>query len=103
MRVLGNTGMLVSVVGLGFWASFGTKADLRGEKGINKAKECMRIARDAGINLFDNAETYASSSRLSRSNAASHSCVVDRFRTRTLLSPAVPCLPSKVRRAAWRG
>eukprot|EP00962_Isochrysis_galbana_P028200 scaffold8886_cov125-Isochrysis_galbana.AAC.5 len=63
MRVLGNTGMLVSVLGLGFWATYGTRADLLEQEGINKAKTCMRVARDAGINLFDNAETYANASR----------------------------------------
>ena len=28
--------------------------------GIEIAKSCLRVARDAGINLFDNAEVYGS-------------------------------------------
>lgn len=63
MRVLGNTGMQASVLGMGFWATFGTKADLLDQAGIDKAKECMRISRNAGVNLFDNAEMCVSTSR----------------------------------------
>jgi len=63
MRLLGNTGLQTSVLGMGFWATFGEKPDLRDNLvGIDKAKECMRVARSGGINLFDNAETCAVSS-----------------------------------------
>jgi hypothetical protein len=42
----------------GFWATFGAKEDLNDQQGIDLAKDCLRVARNAGINLFDNAETY---------------------------------------------
>jgi aryl-alcohol dehydrogenase-like predicted oxidoreductase len=31
---------------------------LNDQQGIDLAKDCLRVARNAGINLFDNAETY---------------------------------------------
>lgn len=58
MRMLGNTGIQVSVVSYGFWNTFGAKDDLKDESGVVKAKEILKIARDAGINCFDNAEVY---------------------------------------------
>lgn len=42
----------------GFWATFGAKDDLTDQQGIDLAKDCLRVARDGGVNLFDNAETY---------------------------------------------
>ena len=72
-RILGNTGLQVSVLSygavinssffsqikfLGFWATFGAKEDLTAQQGIDLAKDCLRVARNGGINLFDNAETY---------------------------------------------
>jgi hypothetical protein len=57
-RMLGNTGLQVSVLSYGFWATFGAKDDLNDQQGIDVAKSCLRVARDAGINLFDNAEVY---------------------------------------------
>ena len=57
-RMLGGTGLQVSVLSFGFWATYGVKEGLTNEKGIIKAKECMSLARQKGINLFDNAETY---------------------------------------------
>ena len=57
-RMLGNTGLQVSVLSYGFWASFGSKDDISDKAGIDMAKQCLRVARDAGINLFDNAEVY---------------------------------------------
>ena len=57
-RMLGGTGLQVSVLSFGFWATYGVKEGLTNEEGIIKAKECMSIAREKGINLFDNAETY---------------------------------------------
>ena len=59
-RMLGGTGLQVSVLSFGFWANYGVKEGLTEEEGIFKAKECMSIAREKGINLFDNAETYGS-------------------------------------------
>jgi hypothetical protein len=57
-RMLGNTGLQVSVLSYGFWATFGAKSDLSDREGIEMAKKCLRVARNAGINLFDNAEVY---------------------------------------------
>lgn len=58
--MLGNTGLQTSVLSYGFWATFGTKDDLKADGGVQVAKECLKVARNAGINLFDNAEVYAS-------------------------------------------
>lgn len=57
-RMLGNTGLQVSVLSYGFWATFGVKDDLNAQEGIDMAKKCLRVARDGGVNLFDNAEVY---------------------------------------------
>lgn len=57
-RMLGNTGLQVSVLSYGFWATFGAKSDLKEQEGIDKAKQCLSAARNGGINLFDNAEVY---------------------------------------------
>lgn len=57
-RSLGNTGMVTSIFGFGFWATFGVKAGLLDREGIESAKKILSIARKGGINLFDNAETY---------------------------------------------
>jgi len=57
-RMLGNTGLQVSVLSYGFWATFGAKDDLSDQQGIDMAKDCLRVARNSGINLFDNAEAY---------------------------------------------
>jgi len=58
MRMLGNTGLQVSVLSYGFWATFGAKDDLQKQAGIDMAKKCLTTARDNGVNLFDNAEVY---------------------------------------------
>ena len=57
-RMLGNTGLQVSVLSFGFWATYGVKEGLTGGEGVEVAKACMSLARKNGINLFDNAETY---------------------------------------------
>lgn len=57
-RMMGSTGMQVSVLSYGFWATYGVKNDLKGEKGIETAMELLRIARKSGINCFDHAEAY---------------------------------------------
>ena len=59
-RMLGNTGLQVSVLSYGFWATFGVKEGLEKEEGVQKAKACLQVARKGGINLFDNAEVYGS-------------------------------------------
>lgn len=51
-RMLGGTGLKVSTLSFGFWATFGVKENL------NRAVSILRICRKAGINLFDNAEVY---------------------------------------------
>lgn len=58
MRMMGNTGMQVSVLSFGFWATLGSKEDLKNKEGLEQAKALLRVCRDAGINLFDNAEAY---------------------------------------------
>ena len=57
-RMLGGTGLQVSVLSFGFWATYGVKDGLTNDEGITMAKECMSLARQKGINLFDNAEIY---------------------------------------------
>jgi voltage-dependent potassium channel beta subunit len=52
-RRLGRSGLQVSVLSLGSWVTFG------GQFGAETAAECMSAARDAGVNFFDNAESYA--------------------------------------------
>ncbi len=52
-RNLGRSGLKVSTLSYGSWVTFGQQAD------IDKAAEMMKIAYDAGVNFFDNAEAYA--------------------------------------------
>lgn len=51
-RYLGKSGIQVSVLSLGSWATYGVKSEQ------DACTECMKAAFDAGINFFDNAETY---------------------------------------------
>ena len=53
-RRLGQSGLKLSALSLGSWVTFGRQLD------VTKAQACMQAAFDAGINFFDNAETYAS-------------------------------------------
>jgi voltage-dependent potassium channel beta subunit len=53
-RYLGKSGLKVSALSLGAWVTMGHQID----KDI--AYNCMTTAFDAGVNLFDNAEAYAS-------------------------------------------
>ncbi|EHL01099.1 putative voltage-gated potassium channel subunit beta [Glarea lozoyensis 74030] len=55
-RYLGNTGLKVSVLGLGGWLTYGSDA---GVKGVEQTAECLQKAWDHGINFFDTAEVYA--------------------------------------------
>lgn len=57
-RMMGNTGIQVSVLSYGFWATYGVKDNLQGDQGIKTAIQLLRIARAAGINCFDHAEAY---------------------------------------------
>ena len=52
-RRLGPTGLQVSVFSLGSWVSFGEQI------GIAEATDCLQAAYEAGVNFFDNAESYA--------------------------------------------
>ena len=57
-RMMGATGLQVSVLSYGFWATYGVKQELSGKAGIQKAKQLLTIAREAGVNCFDHAEAY---------------------------------------------
>lgn len=52
-RNLGRSGLKVSTLSYGSWVTFGQQVD------IDRAAEMMKIAYDAGVNFFDNAEAYA--------------------------------------------
>lgn len=52
-RHLGKSGIQVSELSFGSWVTFHTQAD------VDAAKEMMSAAYDAGVNFFDNAESYA--------------------------------------------
>ncbi len=52
-RRLGRSGLKVSVLSFGSWVTFGPQLD----SGL--AADCMAAAWDAGVNFFDNAESYA--------------------------------------------
>jgi voltage-dependent potassium channel beta subunit len=51
-RRLGPTGLKVSVLSFGSWVTFGQQVD------VGLARECLSACRDAGVNFFDNAESY---------------------------------------------
>lgn len=55
-RYLGDTGLKVSVLGLGGWLTYGSD---NGVKEIEQTAECLQEAWDHGINFFDTAEVYA--------------------------------------------
>jgi voltage-dependent potassium channel beta subunit len=52
-RRLGHSGLKVSVLSFGSWVTFANQVD------TDLAAECLTAARDAGVNFFDNAESYA--------------------------------------------
>ncbi len=52
-RRLGKTGLKVSVLSLGSWVTFGPQVD------VGLATDCLAAAHQAGVNFFDNAESYA--------------------------------------------
>ncbi|MFZ2096741.1 MAG: aldo/keto reductase [Anaerolineales bacterium] len=52
-RHLGKSGLEVSALSLGAWVTMG------GQIGEDISYECMKLAYDAGVNFFDNAESYA--------------------------------------------
>jgi voltage-dependent potassium channel beta subunit len=52
-RRLGKSGLEVSALSFGAWVTVG------GQIGEDTSYECMQAAYDAGVNFFDNAESYA--------------------------------------------
>jgi voltage-dependent potassium channel beta subunit len=52
-RRLGRSGLKVSALSFGSWVTFSAQVDDRA------ALELMKVAYDAGVNFFDNAEAYA--------------------------------------------
>lgn len=52
-RRLGVSGLKVSALSFGSWVTFGE------QMGTEAATETMGLAREAGVNFFDNAESYA--------------------------------------------
>ena len=52
-RHLGKSGLKLSVLSFGSWVTFKNQVDLK------LAQQCLELAYDAGVNFFDNAETYA--------------------------------------------
>lgn len=52
-RRLGRSGLQVSIFSFGSWVTFGGQVD------TGLARECFAVAREEGVNFFDNAEGYA--------------------------------------------
>lgn len=52
-RRLGKAGLQVSALSYGSWVTFSNQL------GVSDARESMAVARDYGVNFFDNAEVYA--------------------------------------------
>ena len=52
-RRLGRSGLKVSLLSFGSWVTFKDQID------VQRAKDCLAAAYDAGVNFFDNAEGYA--------------------------------------------
>jgi voltage-dependent potassium channel beta subunit len=52
-RRLGRSGLKVSALSFGSWVSFGSQLD------VGRARDCLAAAYEAGVNFFDNAQSYA--------------------------------------------
>lgn len=52
-RRLGTAGIKVSALSFGSWVTFKNQVD------VERAIECLDAAKQAGVNFFDNAESYA--------------------------------------------
>ena len=52
-RYLGKSGLQISALSFGAWVTF------HDQFGEDFAYQCMKVAYDAGVNFFDNAEVYA--------------------------------------------
>jgi voltage-dependent potassium channel beta subunit len=55
-RRVGRTGLKVSVLSFGSWVTFANASQL---ESAAQAAECLAVAKEAGVNFFDNAESYA--------------------------------------------
>ncbi len=52
-RRLGNAGLKVSALSLGYWVTYGPQVN------VDSAAAILKAAYDRGVNFFDNAEAYA--------------------------------------------
>ncbi len=52
-RRLGKAGIKLSELSFGSWVTFGSQLD------VSAARDMIKVAFDAGVNFFDNAEAYA--------------------------------------------
>lgn len=50
---MGRSGLKLSTLSFGSWVTFSNQLD------EDLATDCMKVAREAGVNFFDNAEVYA--------------------------------------------
>lgn len=55
-RRVGGSGLQVSVLSFGSWVTFANTNQI---ETATQAAECLSVAKDAGVNFFDNAEAYA--------------------------------------------
>lgn len=55
-RRVGGTGLQVSVLSFGSWVTFANADQI---ETTAQAAECLAVAKEAGVNFFDNAEGYA--------------------------------------------
>ena len=55
-RRLGRSGLQVSVLSFGSWVTFANDNQIAN---ASQAAECLSVAKEAGVNFFDNAEGYA--------------------------------------------
>ena len=55
-RRLGRSGLKLSVLSFGSWVTFGNASQL---ETAHQAAECLTAAKEAGVNFFDNAESYS--------------------------------------------
>jgi voltage-dependent potassium channel beta subunit len=55
-RRVGRSGLQVSVLSFGSWVTFANTNQI---ETATQAAECLSVAKDAGVNFFDNAEAYA--------------------------------------------
>jgi len=58
-RRLGRSGLKVSLLSFGSWVTFANADQIETGK---QAAECLHAAKEAGVNFFDNAESYAAAS-----------------------------------------